>query len=79
MVEGRREDFEQMTNNLTIESLNSVNSQGYTLLEWETVFSTSNWPIDEELKIRGATISSDEGLFRRNVFFIALQYLPSNR
>jgi ankyrin repeat protein len=80
MMEGRRKDFKKLIKNLTIETLNNVDSQGYTLLEWATVFSTSHWPIDEDLKKKGATIPSDkEGLFRRNVFFIALQYLPSNK
>lgn len=78
LMEGRREDFEKLTNDLTIECLNSADSQGYNLLEWGTAFSSSDWPIDEELKVRGAEIPSDEGLFRRNVFFIALQYLPPN-
>jgi ankyrin repeat protein len=79
-MEGRREDFEKLlTNDLTIECLNSADSQGYNLLEWGTAFSSSDWPIDEELKLRGAEIPSVEGLFRRNVFFIALQYLPPNR
>jgi ankyrin repeat protein len=59
--------------------LNSVDSQGYTLLEWATVFSTSDWPIDQFLIEKGAKIQTDEGTFRRNVFFIALQYLPSNK
>ena len=77
MMDGRKEDFEELINNLTIEFLNSVDSQGYTLLEWATVFSTSHWPIAEELKKKGAQIPSDERLFRRNVFFIALQYLPT--
>ena len=49
--------------------------------EWATVFSSSDWPI-EELKIKGTEIPSDkEGLniFRRNVFFIALQFWPPNK
>jgi ankyrin repeat protein len=79
MMEGRRKDFEELTNDLTMESLNSIDSQGYTLLEWATVFSTYNWPINEELKKKGAQIPSDEGSFRRNLFFIALQYLPSTK
>jgi ankyrin repeat protein len=79
LMEGRREDFEQMTNDLTSDSLNSVDSQGYTLLEWATVFSTSHWPIAEELKKKGAQIPLDEGLFRRNVYFIAMQYLPNTK
>jgi hypothetical protein len=73
MMDGRREDFEKLTNHFTIECLNSVDSKGYTLLEWATVFSTSDWPIAEELKKKGAEIpSNEEGLFRRNVYFIAL-------
>ena len=76
MMEGTTQDFEKLTNHLTIESLNRVDSQGYTLIEWATVFSSSHWPIDEQLKKKGAKIPSDEGSFRRNVFFIALQYLP---
>ncbi|EFX68516.1 hypothetical protein DAPPUDRAFT_260034 [Daphnia pulex] len=72
------EDFEDLAGNLTSESLNSVDSQGYTLLEWATVFSTSDWPIDQFLMEKGAEIQTDERLFRRNVFFIALQYLPSS-
>ncbi len=79
LMEGRMEDYEELTNNLTIESLNSVDSQGYTLLEWATVFSTSQWPIDEELKKIGAEIPLDEKLFKQNVFFIVLQYLPPNQ
>jgi ankyrin repeat protein len=80
MAEGRRQDFEELVGNLTSESLNSVDSQGYTLLEWATVFSTSHWPIDKFLREKGAKIQTDdEGLFRRNVFFIALQYLPSKK
>jgi ankyrin repeat protein len=80
MMEGRTEDFEKLTNDLTIEFLNSVDSQGYTLLEWATVFSTSHWPFDEELKKKGAAMTSgQEESFRRNVFFIALQYLPPNK
>jgi ankyrin repeat protein len=82
MMEGRREDFKQMTNNLTFECLNSVDSQGYTLLEWATVFKSSDWPIDEELKNKGAEMPSDEkglNIFHRNVIFIALQYGPSNK
>jgi ankyrin repeat protein len=82
IIEGRCEHFEELTNKFTIESLNSVDSQGYTLLEWGTAFSSFNWPIDEELKEKGAEIPSDkEGLniFRRNVFFIGLQYLPPNK
>jgi ankyrin repeat protein len=80
MAEGRRQDFEELAGNLTSESLNSVDSQGYTLLEWATVFSTSDWPIDQFLKGKGAKIQTDdERLFRRNVFFIALQYLPSKK
>ncbi len=78
MIEGRRQDFEDLAGNLTSESLNSVDSQGYTLLEWATVFSTSDWPIDQFLMEKGAEIQTDERLFRRNVFFIALQYLPSS-
>ncbi|EFX66680.1 hypothetical protein DAPPUDRAFT_262728 [Daphnia pulex] len=77
-IEGRRQDFEDLAGNLTSESLNSVDSQGYTLLEWATVFSTSDWPIDQFLMEKGAEIQTDERLFRRNVFFIALQYLPSS-
>jgi ankyrin repeat protein len=79
MAEGRRQDFEELAGNLTSELLNSVDSQGYTLLEWATVFSTSNWPIDQFLMEKGAETPADEGLFRRNVFFIVLQYLPSNK
>jgi hypothetical protein len=81
IIEGECEDFEELINISTIESLNSVDSQGYTLLEWGTAFSSFNWPIDEELKKKGVTIPSDEGLniFRRNVFFIGLQYLPPNK
>jgi ankyrin repeat protein len=79
MADGRRQNFEELVGNLTSESLNSVDSQGYTLLEWATVFSTSNWPIDQFLKEKGAEIQTDEGTFRRNVFFIALEYLPSNK
>ncbi len=80
MAEGRRQDFELLAGNLTTELLNSVDSQGYTLLEWATVFSTSDWPIDQFLREKGAKIQTDdEGLFRRNVFFIALQYFPTNK
>ncbi|XP_046457478.1 delta-latroinsectotoxin-Lt1a-like [Daphnia pulex] len=79
MAEGRRQNFEDLASNLTIESLNSVDSQGYTLLEWATVFSTSDWPIDQFLKEKGAEIQTDKKLFRRNMFFIALQYLPSKK
>ncbi|XP_046647766.1 uncharacterized protein LOC124337789 [Daphnia pulicaria] len=80
MAEGRRRGFEDLANNLTSESVNSVDSQGYTLLEWATVFSTSDWPIDQFLREKGAEIQTDdEGLFRRNVFFIALEYLATNR
>ncbi len=79
LMEGRMEDYEELTNDLTIECLNDVDSQGYTLLEWATVFSTSQWPIDEELKKIGAEIPLDEKLFKQNVFFIALQYLPPNQ
>ncbi len=81
MAEGRRQDFEELAkNNLITEILNSVDFQGYTLLEWATVFSTSDWPIDQSLREKGAKIQTDdEGLFRRNVFFIALQYLPSKK
>jgi ankyrin repeat protein len=80
MMEGRRKDFEELAGNLTTELLNSVDSQGYTLLEWATVFSTSDWLIDQFLREKGAKIQTDdEGLFRRNVFFIALQYLPLNK
>jgi ankyrin repeat protein len=79
MAEGRRQDFEELAGNLTNESLNSVDSQGYTLLEWATVFSTSDWPIDQFLIKKGAETPADEGKFRRNVFFIALQYLLSNK
>jgi ankyrin repeat protein len=80
MAEGRRKDFEELVGNLTIESLNSVDSQGYTLLEWATVFSTSDWPIEQFLIKKGAKIETDEeGKASRNVFFIALQYLPSNK
>jgi E3 ubiquitin-protein ligase mind-bomb len=79
MAKGRRQDFEELVNNLTSESLNSVDSQSYTLLEWATVFSTSDWPIDQFLIEKGAEIQTDENLFRQNVFFIALQYLPSNK
>ena len=79
MIEGRANDFEELANDLTRESLNSVDSQGYTLLEWGTVFSTSDWPIDEFLKDKGAEMLSDEGSFRRNVFFIGLQYLPPDK
>jgi ankyrin repeat protein len=79
MMEGRREDFDELINKFTIETLNSVDSQGYTLLQWATVYSTSDWPIDEELKEIGIGIPSDQGLFRRNVFFIALQYLSPNK
>jgi ankyrin repeat protein len=81
MMEGRRKDFEKLlkTNDFTIECLNDVDSQGYTLLEWATVFSTSDWPIDEFLKEKGAQNPSDEKLFKQNVFFIALQYLPPNQ
>jgi ankyrin repeat protein len=78
MMERNRKDLEKVTKELTIESLNSVDSQGYTLLEWGTVFSTPIWPIDKFLKKRGAQIPTDEGLFRQNVFFIALQYLRLN-
>ena len=79
MMDGRRKDFEELINNLASQCLNSVDFQGYTLLEWATVFSTSDWPIDEELKKKGAEIPSDEGLFRQNVYFITLQYLPPNQ
>jgi ankyrin repeat protein len=79
MADGRRQDFEDLAGNLTSEFLNSVDSQGYTLLEWATVFSTSDWPTDQFLIEKGAEIQTEEGLFRRNVFFIALQYLPSNK
>ena len=79
MMEGTSKDFEKLIKNLSIKTINSVDSQGYTLLEWATVYSTSDWPIDEELKKKGAQIpSNEEGLFRRNVFFISLQYLPSH-
>jgi hypothetical protein len=54
MIEGNREDLEELTISLANESLNSVNSQGYTLLEWATVFSKSDWPIDQFLKEKGA-------------------------
>jgi hypothetical protein len=77
MIEGRRQDFEDLAGNLTSESLNSVESQGYTLLEWATVFSTSDWPIDQFLMEKGAEIQTDERSFRRNVFFIAL-HTPYN-
>jgi ankyrin repeat protein len=76
IIEGRTNDFQDLANDLTRLSLNSVDSQGYTLLEWGTAFSSSDWLIDEELKKKGAQIPPDEGLFRRNVYFIALQYLP---
>jgi hypothetical protein len=79
MAEGKRQNFELLAGNLTTEMLNSVDSQGYTLLEWATVFSTSDWPIDQFLKEKGAEIQTDEGKFRRNVFFIALQYLHSKK
>jgi ankyrin repeat protein len=81
MAEGRRQHFEDLAGNLTSESLNSVDSQGYTLLEWATAFSTSDWPIDQFLREeKGAKIQTDgEGSFRRNVFFIALEYLPSKK
>jgi ankyrin repeat protein len=79
MIEGRANDFENLANDLTRETLNSVDSQGYTLLEWGTAFSTSDWPIDQFLKDKGAEMLSDEGSFRRNVFFIGLQYLPPDK
>jgi ankyrin repeat protein len=81
MIEGNKNKFEELAeNNLPSESINSVDSLGYTLLEWATVFSTSDWPIDQFLREKGAKIQTDdEGLFRRNVFYIALQYLPSNK
>jgi hypothetical protein len=79
MAEGRRQNFEELVHNLTSESLNSVDSQGYTLLEWATVFATSDWPIDQFLREKGAETPADEGIFRCNVFFIALQYLPSKK
>jgi hypothetical protein len=41
-IEGRRQNFEDLAGYLTSESLNSVDSKGYTLLEWATVFSTSD-------------------------------------
>jgi hypothetical protein len=78
IIRGKKQDFEELAkNNLTTEMLNSVDSQGYTLLEWATVFSTSDWPIDQFLKEKGAETPADKKLFRRNMFFIALQYLPS--
>ena len=77
IIEGRKKDFEELIEkNMTRESLNSVDSQGNTLLEWATAFSTFEWPMDQYLKEKGAKTESDDGLFRRNVFFIALQYLP---
>ena len=87
MIEGRREDFVELYNlrchnlpdELRVEFLNDVDSQGNTLLEWGTAFSSSHWLIDEELKEKGAEIPSDEGSFRRNVFFIALRYLPNTK
>jgi hypothetical protein len=80
MIKGRRQDFEDLAVNLTSESLNSVDSLGYTLLEWATAFSTSDWPIDQFLREKGAKIQTDdEGLFRRNVFFIALKFLNPDK
>jgi ankyrin repeat protein len=80
MIARRRKDFEELASNLTSESLNSVDSDGYTLLEWATVFSTSDWPIDQQfLKEKGAETPADEGLFRRNVFFIALKFLNPDK
>jgi ankyrin repeat protein len=80
MIERNRKDLEKLiANNLTNESINSVDSQGYTLLEWARVFSTSDWPIDQYLKDVGARNTSNEKTFRRNVFFIALQFLSSNK
>jgi hypothetical protein len=73
IIEGRKEDFEELIeNNMTTESLNSVDLQGYTLLEWATAFSTSDWPMDQYLKEKGAKTESDDGLFRQHVFLIAL-------
>jgi ankyrin repeat protein len=87
MIEGRREDFVELYNfrchnlpdELRVEFLNDVDSQGNTLLEWGTAFSSSDWPIKQFLEDKGAEIRSDEGLFRRNIFFIALQYLPNKK
>ncbi|XP_046647767.1 serine/threonine-protein phosphatase 6 regulatory ankyrin repeat subunit B-like [Daphnia pulicaria] len=79
MIKGRRKDFEDLAGKLTSESLNSVDSLGYTLLEWATVFSTSDWPIDQFLIGKGAKIQTDEGTFRRNVFFIALKFLHPDK
>jgi hypothetical protein len=73
IIEGRKKDFEELVeNNMTRESLNSVDLQGYTLLEWATAFSTSDWPMDQYLKEKGAKTESDDGLFRQHVFLIAL-------
>jgi ankyrin repeat protein len=84
MIEGMREDFEKLAGNLTNEILNGVDSQGYTLFEWATVFSTSDWSIDQFLKGKVAETDADanavdKGKSSRNKFFIALQYLPSNK
>jgi ankyrin repeat protein len=80
IIEGNRTHFEELANHLTKESLNSVDAQGYTLLEWATAFSTSpDLPFDQFLKDKGAEKASDEKLFRQNVFFIALQCRPPNK
>lgn len=80
------DEFKRLTS--TIQCINEKDDQGYTLLEWVEAFSRDDikkYLIEEKgvqsnqcCSIFPIKKSTDDKLFLRNVFFIALEYVQSN-
>jgi ankyrin repeat protein len=69
---GEMAELEAILDNDTSEFINQIDCHGYTFLEWADAFSRED--VKKYLIEKGAVQSE---LFRRNVFFIALQYVDS--